>query len=235
MKILVAGCSFASELSAIIDIHYPGHDVANVAYPAAGNRFIADSVLVETIKQQFDVVYVSWSGFSRYDVPVTSDNLFLDWMPKGYINSVPYIFTGGIGGWDHHKHQFSNLLFSGIHKFIDHKELHYNSLIEIVKIQGYLRSLNIPFYFTSMINQFKSDPNVMVENTCEYGVSRYPEHQYLIDQIDFSNWIFDEDRALYESSKFKGTLSKDNFHPSMYGYKYWMDLFFSRLKKDKIL
>ena len=237
MNILVAGCSFAEHLKPLLLERIPGSTVTNVATWGVGNKFISDSVMLATMKDQFDLVYVSWSGFSRYDVCIDPVNksLFSDWSVKKYLFNKFYVCTGGIGGWDHHKHQFGNLLFSGYHKFVDHEQLHYNSLLEILKIQSHLQNLGVTFYFTNMLNQFNIDPNEMFFHTCEYGATRYPSNKELIDQIDFDHWMFVNGNGIYETVNQVGLISSVDYHPTVEGYGYWMDLFVDRLKNDKIL
>lgn len=236
MKILVAGCSFSEHVGKIIEKKIPGSMTVNLSKGAAGNKYIADSIVTATSKDHYDLIYLNWTGFSRYDAVVNDLGLFKTWITKNTLFDKNYVFTGGIGGWDHHNHPFANLLFSGYHKLVDHEQLHYNSLLEILKTQGYLESLKIPFYVSMMINQFKSSPDVMTEHTCEYGTSRYKSNNYLIEKIKLQNWIFGPDQmGMYETAKSMDMLSKDNFHPSFVGYEYWINLFVDRLKKDKII
>jgi hypothetical protein len=237
MKVLVAGCSFAENLTPIIKQYIPNAVVTNLARSAAGNKYIADSVVVATAQEKFDLVYVSWSGLSRYDVCVNSENkaLFKNWLAQTSLFDKHYIFTGGVGGWDHHDHTFANMLFKNYHTFTDHEQLYYNSILEILKTQGYLKSLGIPVYHTCMLNQFVADPEVMVRHTCEYGATRFPSLQKLIDQIDFDNWILEDQRGIFENCDKLNLLAEDNFHPSQEGYSYWINKFVTRLKNDKIL
>lgn len=239
MKILIAGCSFAEHLTPIFEERIPGSVITNTATWGVGNKFISDSVMLATIRENFDLVYISWTGFSRYDVCIDPVNkpLFADWSVKKDLFGKHYVCTGGIGSWDHLHHQFGDLLFKGYHKFVDQEQLHYNSLLEILKIQSHLKLLGMPFYFTGMINQFKSDPNTMLHHTCEFGVTRYESNKELVDKIDFDRWILGpEGGGIYETIKKMGLLwDQDNFHPSIPGYENWVDFVVSRLKEDKIL
>jgi hypothetical protein len=237
VKILVTGCSFAEHLTPVIKKHIPQATVTNLARWGVGNKYISDSVVLATLKEKFDLIYVSWTGFSRYDVCIDTEHepLFSDWSTKKKLFDKFYVCTGGIGGWDYHNHHFANLLFTGYHKFVDHEQLHYNSLLEILKIQGFLENFGVPFYFTGMLNQFKIDPNNMFFHTCEYGVTRYPSNQKIVDQINFDHWIFNNGDGIYDTVDKVNMISPDDFHPTMQGYDYWIDLVTHRLKKDKIL
>jgi hypothetical protein len=118
---------------------------------------------------------------------------------------------------------------------VDHEQLYYNSILEILKTQGYLKSLGIPAYYTCMLNQFVADPTVMSRHTCEYGATRFPGLQKLIDQIDFDAWILEDQRGMFENCDRLNLLDDDHFHPSAQGYSYWINKFVARLKNDKIL
>ncbi len=237
MKVLVAGCSFAEDLTPIIKKHIPGAIITNLAQSGVGNKYIADSVVVATARDKFDVVYISWTGLSRYDVCISPENkeLFKTWSAQKFLFDKYYICTGGVGGWDHLDHSFANMLFKNYHTFVDHEQLYYNSILEIIKTQGYLKSRGIPAYHTCMLNQFVADPEVMTRHTCEYGSQRFPSLQKLIDQIDFGNWILEDQQGIFENCARLGLLSNDGFHPNEQGYSYWINKFVAQLKNDKIL
>jgi len=236
MKILVAGCSFCLELEPILEKKFPGSRVTNLSHAAAGNKFIADSVVAATVRENFDLVYVSWSGLSRYDLVVNDISYFEDWMAKGSLYNKDYVFTGGIGSWDHLDHTYANMIFKGIHKFMDHEQLHYLSLLEIIKIQNYLKGLNVPHYFSSIINQFNETLIEQVEQKAgELSAHNFKNNEKLIESLEFSNWILDNGQGEFESCYNKNLISDDGFHPIFEGYSYWMDLLVERYKKDKII
>lgn len=237
MNVLVAGCSFALSLAPFIKKHIAGAKVTNLSSSGVGNKYISDSVVLATSAVDYDLVYVSWTGLSRYDVCISSEHksLFNDWTNQKNLFDKYYVCTGGVGGWDYHDHAFANMLFKNYHTFVDHEQLYYNSILEIVKIQSYLKGIGVPAYFTCMINQFKADPDTMAKHTCEYGTGRFPALKNLIEKIDFDSWLLEDGLGIYENCARLGLLSEDQFHPSMQGYSYWIDKFANRLKNDKIL
>lgn len=236
MKILVAGCSFCLELEPILEKKFPGSQITNLSHAAAGNKFIADSVVAATVRENFDLIYVSWSGLSRYDLVVNDISYFEDWMAKGSLYSKNYVFTGGIGSWDHQKHEYANMIFTGIHKFMDQEQLHYLSLLEMLKIQNYLKYLNVPHYYSIIINQFnKKLIQPALERTSEVSALDFPSNQALIKNLDFSRWIFDEEFGQFESCYDKNLISNDGFHPIDRGYEHWMNLLVNKCKDDKII
>lgn len=236
MKILVAGCSFCLELEPILQEKFPGSRITNLSHAAAGNKFIADSVVAATARENFDLVYVSWSGLSRYDLVVNDISYFSDWMAKGSLYNKNYVFTGGIGSWDHHKHEYADMIFTGIHKFMDQEQLHYLSLLEMIKIQNYLNYLCVPHYYSIIINQFNENLiEPALKRTSEVSAREFASNQLLIEKLDFTNWILDNGQGEFESCYKNNLLSDDGFHPTVEGYEHWMNLFVERCEKDKII
>ncbi len=236
MKILVAGCSFCLELEPILNKRIPGCKVTNLSHAAAGNKFIADSIIAATSREKFDLIYVSWSTLSRLDVVVDDHSYFDDWMAKGSIYDNKYIFTGGIGSWDHLKHKYVDMIFVGMHKFINQQQLHYMSLLEMLKIQNYLKSLNTPHYFSTIINQFNQtliEP--ALQTTSEVSALQFESNYPLIEKLNIDKWILDNGLGEFETCYNKNLISHDGFHPTIDGYGYWMDLLVKRLKEDNII
>jgi hypothetical protein len=236
MKILVAGCSFCLELEPILQEKFSGCRVTNLSHAAAGNKFIADSVVAATAREKFDLIYVSWSELSRLDVVVDDHSYFHNWMAKGSISQSKYIFTGGIASWDHHKHTYADMIFTGIHKFIDQEQLHYLSLLEMLKIQNYLKSLETPHYFSTIMNQFNE--TLMEPATKESGevsARNFPNNNVLIEKLNIQNWILDQGLGEFEACYNKNLISNDRFHPTIQGYEYWMDLLVQKMKNDNII
>jgi hypothetical protein len=156
-------------------------------------------------------------------------------MAKGNLYNKDYVFTGGIGSWDHLEHTYADMIFKGIHKFMDHEQLHYLSLLEMLKIQNYLKSLNIPHYFSVMINQFNKNLIAEIEQKSgELCAHTYSNNIKLIKNLNLSNWIFDNEQGQFESCLRKNLISDDGFHPTIEGYEYWMELLIERCKQDQI-
>jgi len=240
MNILITGCSFVTELSDLFAKAIPGSKITNLSAAGAGNRYIADSV-VATAREKFDFIYVSWTGLSRYDVCVEDISLFRnpDWGSSGDLYGRQYIFSGGEGGWlNKDTPPMVKLLFSGYHKFLSTEQLHYNSLMEIVKTQGYLKSLGVPYYFGSMLNQFDPKFNEW-NNFAEKSAVGFPTqgNQDLIDQIDFDRWFLTEHGGVYETCKNLGYINPevDPVHPNIDGYCYCVNLLVDHLRQKQIL
>jgi hypothetical protein len=236
MKILIAGCSFCLELEPILQKSIPGCRVTNLSHAAAGNKFIADSVIVATTREKFDLIYVGWSQLSRLDVIVNDHSYFNDWIAKGSLYNNNYIFTGGLGSWDQLKHKYADMIFVGMHKFIDQQQLHYLSLLEMLKIQNYLKSLETPHYFSTIMNQFNETlMEPALKETSEISARNFPENNVLIEKLNIQNWILDQGLGEFEACYNKNLISNDRFHPTIQGYEYWMDLLVQRMKNDNVI
>jgi hypothetical protein len=71
MRIAVSGCSFTyNSWPNFLDFHW---QVTNLAWPGAGNKYIADSIIHATSINTYDLVLVMWSGITRLDFPVTKN------------------------------------------------------------------------------------------------------------------------------------------------------------------
>lgn len=236
MKILIAGCSFCTQLEPIFQQKIPGCKITNLSHAAAGNKFIADSVVAATTREKFDLIYVSWSELSRLDVVVDDISFFNDWMAKGKIYNYDYVFTGEIGSWDHHKHRYADSIFVGLHKFLNQQQLHYLSLLEMLKLQKYLATLDTPHYFSIIVNQFNKDLiSPVLKETGEVSALNFADNQELIAQLKLDTWILDNNQGQFEACYAKNLISDDRFHPTPEGYNYWIDLLVNRCKQDKIL
>jgi hypothetical protein len=92
-KSLVVGCSFLENLK------YNNSKIKVIGIPAAGNRLISAVVSYELATNEYDKVYVLWSGISRLDVPIGIDlhNTFNSNYSYYYkLNDTVWYSSGGI-------------------------------------------------------------------------------------------------------------------------------------------
>lgn len=208
MYILTSGCSFTS------DAHYPNwpayldknHEVTNLAYPAAGNQYIANSIISELQRQQYDHVLVMWSGLTRLDFHtdlfdegwrnILKDYVFFKQLPD---SELAYVFSGGRrGSWQGADSLIKNI-FHTQYRVSSDLSLVTHSIMEMLKLQSYLKSRNIRYHFMSYINYWTDRQYVDNSNV---GVYQYPEIEHLLQAIDFDRWIFADDNknGIYEMS-----------------------------------
>ena len=245
MKILVSGCSFThwpEEPGSDKNICWPAHlqklrdefEIDNRAEPAAGNQYIANSVIEAICNRPsyYDLALVMWSGVSRLDF--LTDVSKSDWneLFNNYgfyrrVNSCPntlgYIFSGGqMGPW--FQSIAAKSVFTNLYKVSSNLSLAHSNLIEMIKCQEFLKSRKINYRFMSYVNYWTSE-GYMSPNG-DFGVMAFPELRNLINQIDFGSWIFSDDQrnGIYEMAKEAGDYHGDRFHPGPETHRRWAQL-----------
>lgn len=105
------------------------------------------------------------------------------------------------------------------------------NLMEIIKLQAFLQSKNIPYHFMSYINYWNDRERVSPNG--DFGVYRYKELLPLINEIDFSRWIFKNDQrdGLYEIALETDDFQDDGFHPDASAHQAWADTVFNTISR----
>lgn len=227
-SILVSGCSFTLDRWPTF-IESDNTSVNNLAWPGAGNKYIADSVMYELSRQSYDSVLVMWSGLTRLDFLVEKDEYFETYPFKRQVGDYTYIMSGGeLGSWT--ENSITNLLFSGLYKFNSFEHIAFASILEIIKLQSYLESKNIKYFFMSYIN-FWNKPSNWNSKNMDRGLNNYPGLTNLIQEIHFDNWVFlnDQKDGIYELAEQSNGFIADGFHPNKE-----IDYLWSELVKQRI-
>jgi hypothetical protein len=215
----------------------PEIEITTVAEAAAGNQYICDSIIRMVLENpgQFDRVLVMWSGVSRLDylTDITDpawNSLFDSY---GFYRRLPnqklgYIFSGGqMGTW--FQNPVAHKMFYEMYKVSSNLSLATINLQEIVKLQNFLENKGIEYNFMSYVNYWNDGEHVSPNG--DFGVMNIPEVKYLIEEIDFSKWIFTgEGRdGIYELAKSMGSFMQDGFHPGHEAHRSWAELVNSRI------
>lgn len=249
MKILISGCSFTSwpEYPGGPNICWPKyfselneeHEIRCVAEPAAGNQYIADSVVRSVIEDRPDHVLVMWSGVSRLDFLTSLEDPAWEAMYDSYgfyrrvdqcPNELGYIFSGGqVGTW--FQNPVVKQMFTQMYKVSNPASLGSINLMEMVKTQHFLNSKRIPFHFMSYVNYWTHDE--YVSRNGDFGVMGIPQLHPLINEIDFSHWIFFNNNrdGIYEMAATANDFQSDGFHPGNNTSSDWAHVVDSVLKK----
>jgi hypothetical protein len=229
MKFLISGCSFTQwpEYPGGPNICWPRYfqeqnpqiEIKTVAEAAAGNQYIADSVIRNVAEERPDHVIVMWSGVSRLDYLTSLEDPAWDALYDSYGfyrrlpgNRLGYIFSGGrMGTW--FKNPVAHKMFNEMYKVSSDTSLGYINLMEIVKTQNYLKAQGIPYHFMSYVNYWNDQPQV--SRNGDFGVMGNRDLAPLVDAIDFDRWIFSdlEKNGLYELSIARNDFQEDGFHP----------------------
>ena len=245
MKILISGCSFTQwpEYPGGPNVCWPIYleplmptdQITSVGEAAAGNQYICDSVIRETLTNRYDQVLVMWSGVSRLDYLTSLEDSAWESLfdSYGFFRRLPdgklgWIFSGGqMGTW--FKNPVAHKMFYEMYKVSSELSLATINLMEIVKLQNYLQSKGIPYKFMSYVNYWTSGKRLSPNG--DFGVLDFPELNYLIKEIDFNQWIFaDNDRkCIYDVAKELNSFMEDGFHPGAAAHTAWAELIRSRI------
>jgi hypothetical protein len=237
MKFLISGCSFTQwpEYPGGPNICWPRYfqeqnpqiEIKTVAEAAAGNQYIADSVIRNVSEERPDHVIVMWSGVSRLDYLTSLEDPAWDALYDSYGfyrrlpgNRLGYIFSGGrMGTW--FKNPVAHKMFNEMYKVSSDTSLGYINLMEIVKTQNYLKAQGIPYHFMSYVNYWNDQPQV--SRNGDFGVMGNRDLAPLVDAIDFDRWIFSdlEKNGLYELSIARNDFQEDGFHPGNATQEAW--------------
>jgi len=237
MKFLISGCSFTQwpEYPGGPNICWPRYfqeqnpqiEIKTVAEAAAGNQYIADSVIRNVAEERPDHVIVMWSGVSRLDYLTSLEDPAWDALYDSYGfyrrlpgNRLGYIFSGGrMGTW--FKNPVAHKMFNEMYKVSSDTSLGYINLMEIVKTQNYLKAQGIPYHFMSYVNYWNDQPQV--SRNGDFGVMGNRDLALLVDAIDFDRWIFsdNEKNGLYELSIARNDFQADGFHPGNATQETW--------------
>jgi hypothetical protein len=252
MNLLISGCSFTQwpEYPGGPNICWPKFlkdqnpdwTIENLAEPAAGNQYIADSVIRSVIKTRPDHVLVMWSGVSRLDYLTSLEDPAWERLFDSYgfyrrvedcPNQLGYIFSGGqMGTW--YKNDVAHKMFYEMYKVSSPMSLASINLMEIVKLQNFLQNKGIPYHFMSYVNYWNSKEHVSPNG--DFGVMAFSELNDLISEIDFDPWIFaDQQRnGIYELALQQKDFQPDGFHPGIPIYQQWANTINDHLHKALI-
>jgi hypothetical protein len=241
MKILISGCSFTKwpEFPGGPNTCWPkfitDHEITNIAEAAAGNQYICDSVIQETIQRDYDMVLVMWSGVSRLDylTDITDPHWNSLYDSYGFYRRLDngklgWIFSGGqMGTW--YKNPVAHKMFYEQYKVSSPLSLAHINLSEIIKLQSYLQVKKIPYRFMSYVNYWNGLEDVSPNG--DFGIMNFPEISHMINAIDWDQWIFSntERDGIYELSKELNDFMSDGFHPGQTAHQRWAELIMSRI------
>jgi len=248
MNILISGCSFTQwpDFPGGPNICWPRYfqelnpadQCYSVAEAAAGNQYICDSIIRSVLKNRPDHVLVMWSGVSRLDYLTSIEDPAWNELFDSYgfyrrlpDNKLGYIFSGGgVGTWNNHP--VAKQMFKEMYKVSSELSLGTINLMEMVKLQNFLVAKKIPYHFMSYVNYWSTEERVSKNG--DFGVYRYPDLQFLVDELDFSRWIFTNEQkdGVFELAKELDSWQDDKFHPGAEAQSKWAQIITERIKHN---
>jgi hypothetical protein len=227
-RVLTNGCSF----TALSDhknwpMHLPKNwKVTNIASHAAGNQWICDSTIVKSIKHEYDLVLIMWSGLTRIDALINEITWKQFWQFKNRNDLDLHYGHCAIGISPNSP---MSDISKPIIKFGGVRELVFQSLMNMLKLQSWLESKNIDYRFMSFMNYWDDG---YVENGQECQSIKNLKLDTLVSEINFTKWIFSDDKknGLFELAKDQNLYDKDNIHPNSQAGKLWDDIIIKEIK-----
>ena len=231
-RVLTNGCSFTAPSTAYRNWteYLPSNwQVTNIASHAAGNQWICDSTIIKTMNADYDLVLIMWSGLTRIDMPVNKTTWDQFWQFKNQNDMGLYYGHCGIG--DSPYFPMADIT-KPIIKFSGEKELVFQSIMNMLKLQSWLESKNIDYRFMSFMNYWKDS---YFENGLEYPSVTNLGLDRLINEINFSKWIFSDDskNGIFELAKNQNLCGTDNVHPNSEAGKLWANHIIKEIEHAK--
>jgi len=211
----------------------------NNGHPGAGNRYIGDKLILDSVWTKPDLAIIMWSGLTRKDVSVDHEDKTIMSALDGYGfvrwsgHQTSYILSGGANGsWQHHP--ATREIFNPLYKYSNERSMAQDTLVSIISLQSYLKQQNIPYIMSSYVNYWTQEKQVA---QLDFGIGQFADLKYLVDQIDFDSWVFANNRrdGIYELARDRNDLEGDGFHPGFDTHAVWADLLLTDIKNKNLL
>lgn len=204
-------------------------NITNLALGGAGNTYIHNSTITEISQRSYDLVLIMWTDVNRLDYRVTNPERFSKFnynskkqtaLMSNLLNGVTpnpiqqdWIFSS-----DYYNGNLDTELAElfGYHKFVN-TDIHYSmSLINIISLQGVLKSLNIPYRF-----MFYKEL---------VGLHRFSDLNNLIDWKNVIN-----DTHLFSFAHRNNWWDESLIHPTDQAHDAYADILVDYLKNQKLI
>ena len=216
-SLLVNGCSFTARSENPSWADYLNVPNKNIAQHGAGNKWICDSTITELLYKEYDMVLVMWSGLTRIDEIIDEETFNKFWYFKSKNNIGIHYGHCAIG--DSLDTPMSDIAKPKI-TFSDLREMVFDSLLNMIKLQEFLKARDQKYRFMSFMNYWNES---YIENGLTQPSVRGLELDSLVDKIDFKNWIFlnEGKDGIFELAREKNLYKEDGVHPSNEANKQW--------------
>lgn len=215
-KRLFVGCSF------LCDIFESDQKTKLIGMPGAGNQAIAAVVLDEISKQNYDQVYVFWSGVNRIDIPIgleLHETFNSSYRFCRQLNDTVWYFSGGVdmSGSKNGCPRDIRKVFKSFYLGATPRYLTDLTLSGIVAVQSALETKTID-YRMSFIYDITADTQEIIWLNQVLGV---------LDQTSNLRKLVNWDRIQIKNTPFewcqeRNLLENDQFHPTKHGMRQWI-------------
>lgn len=229
-NLLVGGCSFtagceswAGTVAQDLELQ-----LTNLAQGAAGNQYIAASVMDAVCRNNFSaddtLIMVMWSGAGRRDMRVSGEywHLIGDYKFKssGDTPDSYWIFSGGrANSWQDHIE--TRKLFGPGYVSSDPFVLCRETLESMANLERFCVANRFKYKFMSYTNHWNSSVSSMANG--DFSLAHYCTDIHSYVQPDGPAWIFASASkdCIYEVCASRNMLHNDGFHPSIQGQQYY--------------
>jgi len=231
-KLVVSGCSFTAWHSwAYFLAEKYDLELINLSHSGAGNKHIADSLILYLEQNNFDVnellIGIMWSGIGRRDWMISlTDQQYSDPSAYKYTNDVSLVLPGDLL----HNHKIQPFSIKNDHEFSlieiafrQGKQARcLQGLLSIIGLNSYLVSKDYTFFQTYFFDPNGDDNQSLGDmNFTNYSDSY---KKFNIDQPTFGLLNFTPDEFLGNwAIKNNATVSNQDSHPTVTGHKLWTE------------
>jgi len=198
MNVFINGCSYTEDLINVQNwsralVNNTNWNITNYAKGGSGNRFICETTLDfldNNEKLLPDLVIIMWSGLTRKDVEITKEE-YEDMCTRqgdnryvGFSEREGRYWLGAGGVWGRGSVPLTeefpnnpvapkllNKYFEGYWLFDNPLERAKESIDYMNKLQGYLKTRQIPYVFTTYQNYWNKDSKQMLKEKLNIDVT----------------------------------------------------------------
>lgn len=228
--LVVSGCSFTTNehVPDKSDWNWPnilakdtGMIIHNLATAGAGNRHIAQSIIVYLEKNKLPMdetlVIAMWSGVGRIDFTVSADLAPRDTYLWNYFYTPQCRLHQGGHWWNIRNPSLIDKTLIDFSKHQDDYTMALDTWMAMISLESYLKSQNVKYFFTSFLH---FDSNRMYFDAAHVDLDQTLHAMGL--QVDYSNWLKLAASDYYgDWCKQRQLLVSDGFHPGLDGPQRW--------------
>lgn len=158
----------------------------NLSYSGAGNTYISNRCIEYVLDNPIDYVYLQFSGINRIDLPLSLDDMGIDYGIRTRLSkNNRWIASGGYtGSWL--RHPFSSKLFSYFYSRNNAYSTLFFNLLEIYKCVNFLRDSDVKFNW-SCYYDYTNPPTV--NSSIDGEISKKDALYLLYSRIDKSKFV----------------------------------------------
>lgn len=234
-NLIVVGCSFTAApkdqgWGEFLSKHLSIDCFINLAFPGAGNYYIANCLIDYLTQCTFDpaqtLVIANWSGPTRKDILISREtHKLLKSSSTIYMQGNYYAFSGGYNGlWLESK--LMQQLFANFYKYQSENQQYTETLHNMLRTRLFLEQNQYQYLFTSYTPFWHDDVFYAQESLSEPGefITAMP----LVKQVHDAQWY---DRSIHTVAEELDDFEEDHFHPGVLAHQQYAKELFSFLVK----